>query len=426
MGERYPAVSRIALVHIGIAGPIATENIAHLLHGNTAVLPIGYHGAPLLTTLIDALLARGHRVTAFTMTTGRPRSDYGALRAEGEQFAIYYVPMRARAFRLSGGHVGRGADFYRAERLGLERAMREANPDVIHAHWSYEFGLAAIASGLPHVITCHDAPQAVLRYMRNLYRLMRYFMGRRCLARAHCLTAVSPYLRDKIAHYARASISVVPNPLPPRLTDRAVDLSRLPNPLAPRLTMVANGWGPLKNPQPALRAFARLHARTPGARLRLYGADFGPGQTAERWARQQGVATGMEFLGPTPYARLLEELSTADVLVHPSLEESFGMSVAEAMALGVPVVGGERSGAVPWVIGEGGLVTDVTSASAIEKALDTLLHIPDEYRRRTSAAVVRARLMFSASQVADTYLSHYCDAVGETSASARTSVGMRA
>lgn len=402
-------------MHIGIAGPIATENIAHLLGGDAAALPLGTGGAPLLATLITELLARGHQVTAFTTTGGYPQSGYGALRAEGERFAIHYVPVRPRAFRPGGGYLGRAADFFRAERLGLERAMREAKPDVIHAHWTYEFGLAAIASGLPHVITCHDAPQVVLRYMPNLYRLVRYFMGRLCLARAGYLTAVSPYMRDKVTHYACVPIAVAPNPLPPRLTDRKVDLSRLPDIHAPRLAMVANGWGPLKNPQPAMRAFARLYARVPGARLRLYGADFGPGQMAEQWARQEGVAAGMEFVGPIHYVRLLDELASADVLLHPSLEESFGMSVAEAMALGIPVIGGARSGAVPWVIGEGGLVTDVRSEHAIETALDTLLHVPEEYSRRRHAAVARARRVFSVSHVADIYLDYYGEVIAQAS-----------
>lgn len=413
-------------MHIGIAGPIATENIAHLLGGDAAALPLGTGGAPLLATLITELLARGHQVTAFTTTSGYPQPDYSALRVEGERFAIYYVPVRPRAFFPSGGHLGRAVDLYRAERLGLERAMRQAKPDVIHAHWTYEFGLAAIISGLPHIITCHDAPQVVLRYMPNLYRLMRYFMGRRCLVRARYLTAVSPYMRGRVTHYAHVPIAVVPNPLPPRLTGRQIDLSHLPDPCAPRLAMVANGWGPLKNPQPAMRAFARLHTRVPDARLRLYGEDFGSGQTAEQWARQEDIAAGMEFVGPIHYVRLLDELASTDVLLHPSLEESFGMSVAEAMALGVPVIGGARSGAVPWVIGDGGLVTNVRSTSAIATALDTLLHVPEKYSRCRHAAVERARLVFSANHVADTYLGHYCEAVAQQTTALQTPINLRA
>jgi len=397
-------------MHIGIAGLIATENIAHLLAGDTSALPAGYDGAPLLATLIDELLALGHQVSAFTTTTGYPQAEYKAVHACGDSFSIYYVPARPRAFHPEGGHLGRVADMFRAERLGLERAMREAKPDVIHAHWACKFGLATTAAELPHIITAHDAPQVVLRHTPNLYRLVRYFMSRRCFAQARYLTAVSPYMCDRVAHWARVPIAVVPNPLPQMLTGGKVDLSHLPDPCAPHLAMVANGWGPIKNPQPAMRAFARLHARVPGARLRLYGSDFGPDQTAEKWAQQQDISAGMEFVGSIPYARLLDELASADVLLHPALEESFGMSVAEAMALGVPVTGGARSGAVPWVIGDGGLVTVVGSEIAIAKALDTLLFVPEEYSRRRHAAVKRAQ-EFSVNHVADRYVNHYCEAM---------------
>lgn len=403
-------------LHIGIAGPIATEYVAHLLHDDTTALPAGYSGAPLLATLIEALLARGHRITAFTTSADLRQTCRTTSRANSEGLTIYYVPARPTSFRPQGGRIGRAMDGFRVERQELERVMREAKPDVIHAHWIYEFGLAAIASGLPHLVTCHDAPQAVLRHMPNLYRLVRYFMGRRCLARAQHLTAVSPYLRDKLAHYAHAPLEVVPNPLSPDLTAREIDLAHLPAPHAPRLAMVANGWGALKNPQPAMRAFARLRARIPGARLQLYGTDFGPNQAAAQWARQQGIDAGMEFIGRIAHTRLYSALATTDVLLHPSLEESFGMSVAEAMALGVPVIGGTHSGAVPWVIGDGGLVTDVTSASAIETSVNTLLQAP-EYRRLRTAAVARTRALFSIGQITDIYISHYCHLIDKTGTS---------
>ncbi len=38
---------------------------------------------------------------------------------------------------------------------------------------------------------------------------------------------------------------------------------------------------------------------------------------------------------------------SVDVLVHPSLEESQCMAVIEAMAMGLPVIAGKFSGAIP-------------------------------------------------------------------------------
>lgn len=388
---------------IGIAGHIATDSIARFLDGDAAGLPRGYYGAPLLGTLIGALLERGHSIVAYTTSSDMPHGT--CVSDSGNRFKITYCAARPRAFRYSDGHWGRAADAFRHERALLTQAMQDDAPDLVHAHWSYEFALAAIESDLPHVVTCHDVPQVVLKHAPNLYRLVRYFMARRVLDRAQHVTAVSPYLKHMVEGYARVPIGVVPNPLPthPAHLDA---LARRYDPARPRIAMVLNGWGTLKNPQPALRAFAALRRTIPAAELSIMGSDYGPSGKAESWARAQGMNAGVHFMGQQPYSVLLDRLAESDLLLHPSLEETFGMSIAEAMSLGVPVVGGRASGAVPWVIGEGGVVTDVTSSTAIEAALHKLLS--DQSARLAHAQKARARAeSFSAAEVAAAYETHY-------------------
>ncbi len=392
-------------VKIGIAGPIATDNIAAFLSGDASGLPRGYYGAPLFGTLIGTLLDRDHEVVAFTTSTDIKPGEKPVV-ATGERFKIYYCPARRRAFRRENGHWGRALDAFRLEREALKGAMRDTQPDIIHAHWTYEFAQAALDSGLPHLITCHDAPQVVLRYMSGAYRLLRYFMARSVLARASNLTAVSPYLRDKVARYAHVPITVVPNPIPSRLTSSRAQ-RRNYDPDRPRIAMVLNGWGKLKNPQPALRAFSLFREKTPNAELVLMGKDFGPGEHAEKWAKSRGVSDGMRFLGALPHPILLDELAASDLLLHPSLEETFGMSVAEAMALGVPVIGGVKSGAVPWVIGEGGMTTDVTSEIAITDTMHSILSNVDDHMRYCMSADMQASARFSAAHVAQAYETEY-------------------
>jgi glycosyltransferase involved in cell wall biosynthesis len=400
-------------MRIAIAGPISTDNIAHLLSGNVVGLPHGYYGAPLLGTLIDALLERGHTVTAFTTSPDMLELTDKPVVAEGERFKAVYCPIRPRAFRYSNGHMGRAFDAFRLERQGLRQAMQNDRPDVVHAHWTYEFALAAIESGLPHVITCHDAPQVVLRYMPSAYRLVRYFMAKRVLARASCLTAVSPYLKKMVEGCASVPVTVIPNPLPGRVIHAAERLRQY-DPTSPRIAMVLNGWGKRKNPQPALRAFALLRQRIPGAELHVTGSDFGPGEKAEAWARAHGVAKGVHFLGRLTYSDLLAQLAESDLLLHPSLEETFGMSIAEAMALGVPVVGGERSGAVPWVIGTGGIVTDVTQPSSLCEAMYSVFADPELNMRLCTNARENAVNRFDPHMIAAAYDEQYHSVLSES------------
>jgi len=387
-------------MRIGIAGHISTDSIARFLHGDGAGLPRGYYGAPLLGTLIGALLERGHSIVAYTTSSDMPPSS--RVTARGERFKITYCAARPRAFRYSEGRWGRAVDAFKHERAALTQAMQDDAPDLIHAHWSYEFSLAAIESGLPHLVTCHDAPQVVLRHAPDLYRLVRYFMARRVLSQAQNLTAVSPYLKNRMQHYSRAPIDVVPNPLPVH-AEHVAGLSRRFDPARPRIAMVLNGWGTLKNPQPALRSFAALRRTFPAAELNVMGRDYGPGGPAHAWARTHGLDTGVRFLGPQPYSTLLSTLAASDLLLHPSLEETFGMSIAEAMSLGVPVVGGASSGAVPWVIGQSGRMVDVRSTDAITQAAIELLSQPKMLSDLSVQAKRTAKARFSPDAVVTDY-----------------------
>jgi glycosyltransferase involved in cell wall biosynthesis len=163
-----------------------------------------------------------------------------------------------------------------------------------------------------------------------------------------------------------------------------------------------------------MAALAEARRHLPGLEIDLIGPDFGSGQKAETWAGERGIAEAFHFHGPLPYADVLRVLATADLLVHPSLEESFGMTVAEAMALGIPVVVGENAGALPWVTGEGtaGLLVDVTSSAAITEAVLRLLGEPALYARCSAAGRARAESAFSARNVAQAYIARYQAVLG--------------
>lgn len=397
---------------IGIAGPISTESIAPFLACNTAGLPVGYGGAPLLGTLIGELLSRGHDVSAYTTSPNMPLNLPLPMMAQGERFKIYFCPMRQHSVRMNGWHLGRIVDFFRLERRYLAQAIRMDTPDVVHAHWAYEFALAAIASGKPHVVTCHDAPQEVLKYMPNIYRLGRFFMAHQAMRSAKCLTTVSPYMLDMLPNM---KITVIGNPLPALLTAQPFSQTRQLFMTAPTVVMVANGWGKRKNAQTGLLAFSKLLAAVPGAKLKLYGADFGNGELAHQWAEKQGIAANMEFVGRLPYPMLMQELAKGDVFLHPSKEESFGMVVAEAMALGVPVVGGKDSGAVPWVIGDGGVLVDVGNAGEIAKALITVLSDAEKWQLMRATAFRAAQNRFAPKVIVDAYENLYRQQVTEVS-----------
>lgn len=59
------------------------------------------------------------------------------------------------------------------------------------------------------------------------------------------------------------------------------------------------------------------------------------------------------------------------------------MATIEAMAIGIPVIAGSRSGGMPWTLdyGKAGLLVDVRSSEAIARGMETLV-LNRELRQR--------------------------------------------
>ena len=396
-------------MRICIVGPIATCDVRHLLHDHDVPAPDGYGGAPLTAVLIGELLALGCEVVGITVDyrIGH-RADPVVLR--GPRFEFQVLGGRRRAWRFNGVLPGRALDLFRLERQRLAAAIRAAKPDVVHAHWTYEFALGAIDSGIVHVITAHDSPLKILKFTCSPYRALRLLMAREALRKATYLTAVSDHIAVEVSGLATVAAEVVPNPLAQQVISLGGPRAVVPQ--LRRIAMVCNGWGRLKNPQPALLAFAAYRANWPLAELHMFGANFGPNEAAQRWVKRHGMGGGMYFHGALTHGQLIEHLATMDVLLHPALEESFGVVLAEAMALGLPVVAGSSSGAVPWVVGASrqgcsdcAILVDVRDPHAIATALIEVFDVG--YPARSRAGIALARIRYSASDVAKTYLGIY-------------------
>jgi L-malate glycosyltransferase len=127
----------------------------------------------------------------------------------------------------------------------------------------------------------------------------------------------------------------------------------------------------------------------------MIGHGFGPGGPAERWAAERHIAEGITFVGPLPHELVLDALTKADILVHPALEESYGMAIGEAQLAGVPVIGGASSGGVPWALdyNQAGRLVDVRSSRSIAAAMVELALDSAAWSRlaRAGADLVRRR-----------------------------------
>jgi glycosyltransferase involved in cell wall biosynthesis len=133
---------------------------------------------------------------------------------------------------------------------------------------------------------------------------------------------------------------------------------------------------PRKGVDVLLRGFARCAARHPRMHLVIAGA-VPVGSPVDYRARYEalchelGVRQRVHFLGFVPDVRSL--VVDVDMLVLPSLQEPFGRSIIEAMALGTPVIA-TRVGGIPEIIEDGrdGLLVPPSDEAALGLALERL------------------------------------------------------
>ena len=378
---------------ITILAPISTAAIApYLYEAPPNDFPKGSGGAPLIGSLIGELLARGHEVSAITCGGFWATRKNQPVSLKGERFEFYCVPIRRHSIRPRSGHIGRILDMYGYERGLMGEILLNISPDLVHAHWTYEYGMVAIDSGLPYLVTAHDDPVAVLKLFRDFYRFIRYLMARRVLSQATSISAVSENLRGRLKHLANYSIDVVVNPLDPKFIQAENEARLAPSKLKEvRLICVINGWGEIKNPKSALNAFVLISKSLPNVSLHLFGHGFEVGGIAQRWAKNKGINEGMVFHGPVSHELLIEELKLATLMLHPSRLESCPMGIAEALAFGLPVVGGIDSGGVTWMIGGGGLVVDIDQPQEIAKAALCLITDDNLYLQCSYEAIKRVK-----------------------------------
>jgi glycosyltransferase involved in cell wall biosynthesis len=361
-------------MRIGIAGPMDVRMLADLFP-SVSNIPKTY-SFPLIGQIAREFYNRGHELVLFALSSEVVRTE----RIDGERIRVYICPKRRPRLEM--------LDFFRAERRALCDAMRTSGCDVIHAHWTYEFGSAAAESGLPHVVTAHDVPMVVLRFARHPYWMEKPWLAVKALRRAQCVTAVSPYVAQQLQRFLRPQkdVLVIPNGVPPDVFGLGARRARRRGgPIV--FASVLNGWGPRKNAKTLIKAFALFRkTQSEAVQLRMFGDGFEKGGPAERWAGERHLDSGIDFIGPLPHSEVLRQLADeVDVLVHPSLEEACCMAVIEAMAIGLPVIGGKAAGGIPWMLdsGHAGLLVNVKSPSSIASGMRTLI---EDIQLRTALA----------------------------------------
>ncbi|MCJ2512170.1 MAG: glycosyltransferase [Candidatus Thermoplasmatota archaeon] len=208
-------------------------------------------------------------------------------------------------------------------------------------------------------------------------------MVRKILSKADLVLAVSEFVRREVSDLSPNSrVSVIP---------LGIDPSRLPPPTE-KENMVLT-VGPATEDRVVLKGidvFVKASRELPDLRFVV----VGPFDESVR-TRLGAISPSVEFTGWLQYEELMAHMNRAKVYCQLSVRESFGVAVAEAMALGcAPVV--SDAGNLPALVGGTGFVVspmDVDAAvAAIKKAASIGAGTKARERARTEFTVARREI----------------------------------
>jgi len=113
------------------------------------------------------------------------------------------------------------------------------------------------------------------------------------------------------------------------------------------------------------------------------------------------------FYGYCPRERLPELYNKADVFILPSLAESFGIVFAEAMACGLPVIGGKTGGVPDLIKDENGILVEPGNIREIKDAIVTMEQ--DQQKRINMGKANRQKVLdhYSWKSVSNQYVGLY-------------------
>lgn len=246
--------------------------------------------------------------------------------------------------------------------------------------------VATIHDVIPMIFPKH-APKSRKARLYPLYRAIMVEVGRRA---DHIIADSTVSRRDVIRHLR----------IPESRTDRVHTIpcgvshayrliparSVRPADAPDKRTIIYVGrMDPYKNVDTLLRAFADIHERSPvPVELAIVGAPDPRYPHYPNLANELGIQDSLRWTGYLSDKELLDLFGTADLLIHPSRYEGFGLQVAEAMAAGVPVIS-STGGSLPEVAGDAALMVEPDDIQGYVRHAVDVLSSPELWQKLSEA-----------------------------------------
>ncbi len=297
--------------------------------------------------------------------------------------------------------------------VAVARRVRSIRPDVVQLHSGIAWMGVLARMFMPRtsfVLEAHDAPGSGRHGRRNdqfegwCIRWLRITAISHSQEVAEAVAQQSGCPRGQIKRFALGVDVERFQPLDVEIRRRwRIDHGISPDSF---LVVAAGRPAPSKRFDMAIEAMAR--ARRSGAPLQLVIVGVGQHGGLTDVAHQFGVSEHV-FLLPAAYGQdLVLAIGAADVLSSTSEYEGFGLTMAEGMACGIPVVA-MNVGGVPDVVVDRvtGVLVDSGDVTAHAEGLVELAQNPDMAEKFGANGRARAELDLSLSRVVEDFTALY-------------------
>jgi glycosyltransferase involved in cell wall biosynthesis len=269
-----------------------------------------------------------------------------------------------------------------AKRIGATVTFSPANYGPIFAPKSVILLRNALSVGLVE-----------RRLSKIAYWLLLYLATGLSLLFSSRAIAVSNYARTSasggLLKIFKGRFSIVPHGVDERFSESSSEVKR------ENFMLAVSDLYVQKNFSRLLKAMSLIRKRYPTIKLKIAGRAIDKGYYASLLSEVEhlGISGHVEFLGHVTPDKLVDLYQRCGVFVFPSLVETFGNSLVEAMASGAPIAT-SRAAAMPEVAGEGALYFDPTDIDDIAAILESLLQ-SDELRRGLGQKALQQAKLYS-------------------------------
>ncbi len=388
---------------IGIVSPFELQMLLDYLYEDDKIKMQSIYGlgGTQPTQIAIQLIKMGHEVSIFTLSQDIEPNEYKILK--GKNLIIYV------------GHFRRGKkvvlDFQFKEIALVKKMIKLDNPDILSCHWTYEFALAGILSKVPTLITVRDWSPEILKLTKKPYRFMRMIMSFFVYAFGKKFIPNSPYIEEKLKFLKDKRLKIIPNGINDSLLLN--DEKEFHQSSELKILSINNGFDERKNLKPLIRAFNKILEINSNITLYLLGDGFAVSEEAFKWCRENNLSDNITFVGRIEHQKVIALIDECDLMVHPAKEESFGNTLVEAMARRVPIVAGQNSGAVPWVIGDCGVLININNEDEIYESILYFIKNPEKLKFYSKKGYDNVYSRFRLSQIVLKYLNYFDKVVKE-------------